>query len=58
MVYNVLQTMLSGEEIRLSMDKTAQAIVALAPLETQKLISDTVQELQATEAEFAIILFC
>lgn len=55
MVYNVLQTMLSGEEIRLSMDKTAQSIVALAPEETQKLIADTVLQLQASEAEFAVI---
>ena len=55
MVYNVLQTMLSGEEIRLSMDKTAQSIVALAPIGTQNIIKETVEKLQASEAEFAVI---
>ncbi|MEE2641660.1 MAG: secretin N-terminal domain-containing protein [Planctomycetota bacterium] len=55
MVYNVLQTMMSGEEIRLSMDQTAQSIVALAPEKIQQEIADTVTQLQASEAEFAVI---
>ncbi|MEC9094327.1 MAG: secretin N-terminal domain-containing protein, partial [Planctomycetota bacterium] len=55
MVYNVLQTMLSGDDIRLSMDQTAKAIVAFAPASTQKIIADTVLQMQASEAEFVVI---
>jgi len=43
-VYNVLQTLFSGESIRLSMDEASSSIVALAPEATQKEIAATVAE--------------
>ena len=55
MVYNVLQTLLSGEEIRLSMDKTSQSIISLAPEAIQKEIANTVTQLQGAEDQFAVI---
>jgi type II secretory pathway component GspD/PulD (secretin) len=54
-VYNVLQTLLSGKTVRLSMDDDAGTIVALASAETQKEISQTVEELQTVEEEFEVI---
>jgi type II secretory pathway component GspD/PulD (secretin) len=54
-VYNVLQTLLAGKSVRLSMDETAGSIVALAAPEVQKEIAETVAQLQASEAEFAVI---
>ena len=56
-VYNVLQTLLAGRTntIRLSMDESASTIVAFAPEPIQKEIQGTVSQLQATEAEFAVI---
>ncbi|MCC9654488.1 general secretion pathway protein [Rhodopirellula sp. JC737] len=54
-VYNVLQTLLSGKTVRLSMDDDAGTIVALASAETQKEISQTVQQLQAADDEFEVI---
>lgn len=54
-VYNVLVTLLAGETVRLSMDETAGSIVALATPEIQKEIEATVQQLQASDAEFAVI---
>ena len=54
-VYNVLVTLLAGETVRLSMDETAGSIVALATPEIQKEIEQTVQQLQASDAEFAVI---
>ena len=54
-VYNVLVTLLAGETVRLSMDETAGAIVALASPEIQKEIEQTVEQLQASDAEFAVI---
>ena len=56
-VYNVLQTLLAGRtsSIRLSMDEAANTIVAFAPEAIQKEIQGTVSQLQATEAEFAVI---
>ena len=55
MVYNVLLTLLADKSVRLSMDKTAESIVALATPDIQKDIAETVRQLQAAEAEFAII---
>ncbi|MEM1070757.1 MAG: secretin N-terminal domain-containing protein, partial [Planctomycetota bacterium] len=55
MVYDVLQTMLSGRDVRLSMDDTANSVVALAPLSIQKEIEGTVALLQASEADFEVI---
>ncbi len=54
-VYNVLVTLLAGETVRLSMDETAGSIVALATPAIQKEIEQTVQQLQASDAEFAVI---
>jgi type II secretory pathway component GspD/PulD (secretin) len=54
-VYNVLQTLLAGKTVRLSMDKTAGSIVALATPEVQEEIAQTVTQLQATEADFEVI---
>jgi len=54
-VYSVLQTLLAGKSIRLSMDETAGSIVALATPEVQAEIAATVAQLQASEAEFAVI---
>jgi len=56
-VYNVLQTLLAGRTntIRLSMDEAANTIVAFAPEAIQKEIEGTVSQLQASEAEFAVI---
>lgn len=54
-VYTVLQTLLAGETIRLSMDETAGTIVALATPEIHKEIADTVAQLQASEADFEVI---
>jgi type II secretory pathway component GspD/PulD (secretin) len=54
-VYNVLLTLLSGEEVRLSTDEAAGAIVALATPSIQQRIRETVTSLQAAEDEFAVI---
>ena len=54
-VYNVLQTLLAGKPVRLSMDDTAGSIVALATPDVQEEIAATVEQLQASEAEFAVI---
>lgn len=56
-VYNVLQTLLAGRTntIRLSMDEAANTIVAFAPEAIQQEIQGTVSQLQASEAEFAVI---
>lgn len=55
MVYNVLQTLLAGKSLRLSMDETASSIVALASTDVQREIEQTVAQLQATEADFEVI---
>lgn len=55
MVYDVLQTLLGGRDVRLSMDETASSVVALAPLSVQEEIAETVRQLQATEADFEVI---
>ncbi len=54
-VYNVLQTLLAGKSIRLSMDEEAGSVVALAPPAVQAEIEKTVLELQASDAQFAVI---
>lgn len=54
-VYNVLQTLLAGKTVRLSMDEKAGNIVALATEEIQNEIAQTVTQLQASEEEFAVI---
>ena len=54
-VYDVLQTLLADETVRLSMDQTGGSVVALASPEIQAEIEQTVAQLQASEAEFAVI---
>ena len=54
-VYNVLLTLLADQEVRLSMDTEANAVVALATPQVQKEIEDTVTQLQANEADFEVI---
>ena len=54
-VYNVLQTLLAGKNVRLSTDAEAGTIVALAGPDVQSEIAATVTQLQAAEAEFAVI---
>jgi type II secretory pathway component GspD/PulD (secretin) len=54
-VYNVLQTMLAGKSVRLSMDKSAGSVVALASPEVQREIEQTVHQLQVSAAEFEVI---
>ena len=54
-VYAVLQTLLAGQNVRLSADEDAEAIVALAIPEVQEEISATVTRLQASAEEFEVI---
>ncbi len=54
-VYNVLQTLLAGKSVRLSMDEAGDSIVALATPEIQQEIAATVAQLQASEADFEVI---
>ncbi len=54
-VYNVLQTMLSGQTVRLSMDQGASTIVALATDDIQTQIAETVKKVQASDATFEVI---
>ncbi|PHR89228.1 MAG: general secretion pathway protein [Blastopirellula sp.] len=54
-VYNVLQTLLADKPVRLSMDRSASTIVALASTEVQNEIEQTVLKMQGSEAEFEVI---
>ncbi len=54
-VYNVLQTLLSGKTVRLSIDHNASSIVALASPEVQKEIAATVDQIQSSDAAFEVI---
>ena len=54
-VYNVLQTLLAGKSVRLSMDETAGSVVALATPDVQAEIEQTVAQLQASDADFEVI---
>lgn len=54
-VYNVLQTLLAGKSVRLSMDEVGGSVVALASPEIHTEIAETVDQLQAAESEFAVI---
>jgi type II secretory pathway component GspD/PulD (secretin) len=55
MVYDVLQTLLSGKSLRLSKDESTSSIVALASADVQNEIAATVQQMQAVEADFEVI---
>lgn len=54
-IYNVLVTLLAKKEVRLSKDENAGSIVALATPDVQKEIAETVNQLKASESEFAVI---
>jgi type II secretory pathway component GspD/PulD (secretin) len=54
-VYDVLQTLLAGKTVRMSMDTTAGSIVALASPSVQEEIAQTVKQLEADEADFEVI---
>lgn len=55
LVYNVLQTLLAGRSVRLSIDEASGSVVALASPEIQQEIAETVAQLQSTDAVFEII---
>ncbi len=54
-VYEVLQSVLAGKPLRLSMQPTTKSIVALADAESHKVIEMTIQEMQAPAIEFAVV---
>lgn len=54
-VYEVLQTLLVGKSLRLSMEIETNSIVALADVETHQQIEATISELEAPAVEFAVI---
>jgi len=54
-IYNVLQTILAGQTVRLSIDESADSIVALASPSVQNEIAQTVAQMQASEAAFEVI---
>jgi len=54
-VYNVLQTVLAGKSLRLSMQANTSSIVALADDSVHQQIESTIQELQAPAIDFAVI---
>lgn len=54
-VYDVLQTVLAGKSLRLSMQPNTSSIVALADDSVHQQIEDTIQELQAPAMDFAVI---
>jgi type II secretory pathway component GspD/PulD (secretin) len=55
LVYEVLQTLLAGESIRLSMERESNSIVAYAPPALQQTIADTITELQAPSLAFEVV---
>ncbi|OYP31020.1 secretin N-terminal domain-containing protein [Rhodopirellula sp. MGV] len=55
LAYDVLQTLLAGQSIRISKDETAGTIVALAPPNVQKDIAEAVNQLAADVATFEVI---
>ncbi len=55
LAYDVLQTLLAGQNIRISKDETAGTVVALAPPKIQQEIELTVAKLAAQEAAFEVI---
>ncbi|QDT04612.1 Bacterial type II/III secretion system short domain protein [Rubripirellula lacrimiformis] len=54
-VYNILQTILHGESVRISIDETSSSIVALASPSVHKEIEETVAQVQASDAAFEVI---
>jgi type II secretory pathway component GspD/PulD (secretin) len=54
-VYNVLQTILEGSSLRLSMQPSTKSIVAFADETVHRVIGETIKEMQAPAVEFAVI---
>ncbi len=54
-VNDVLQTILADESIRLTIQPSTNSIVAFAPERVHRQIEQTIQELQSSTAEFAIV---
>ena len=54
-VYDVLQTVLAGESLRLSADASTQRIIAFAPARIHQQIEATIAELRTPGTEFAVI---
>jgi len=54
-VYNVLQTILEGNSLRLSMQPGTKSIVAYADDSVHRVIDDTIKEMQAPAIDFAVI---
>lgn len=55
LIYNVLLTLLAGEDARVSMDREAGNIVAFATPVVQMQIKETVEQLEAVEPGFEMI---
>lgn len=54
-IYNVLQTLLANESVRLSVDRDVDTIVALATPQVHEQIVATVEQMEAAEQEFEVI---
>jgi len=54
-VYNVLQTILEGSSLRLSMQPSTKSIVAYADDAVHQVIENTIKEMQAPAIDFAVI---
>ena len=54
-VYNVLQTILEGSSLRLSMQASTKSIVAYADDAVHQVIDNTIKEMQAPAIDFAVI---
>ncbi len=54
-VYDVLQTVLAGRNVRVSMEPSTNSIVALADVSTHQIIQNTVQEMEGFENIFSVV---
>ncbi len=54
-VYEVLQTILAGKSLRLSVQPKTSSVIALAEPDVHEEIRQTIEELQAPAVEFAVI---
>lgn len=54
-IYDVLQTILEGKSLRLSMQPTTKTIVAFADAAVHSQIENTISEMQAPAIDFAVI---
>lgn len=54
-VYEVLQTILAGKSMRLSMQPSTKSIVALADAASHEVIDSTIKEMQAPAIDFAVV---